>query len=30
MILQLFWVRLWVPETKGVPLEQIQRQLGVE
>jgi MFS transporter, SP family, arabinose:H+ symporter len=30
MVLQLIWVKLWVPETKGVPLEQIQRQLGVE
>ena len=30
MILQLLWVKMMVPETKGVPLEQIQRQLGVE
>ena len=30
MILQLLWVKTMVPETKGVPLEQIQRQLGVE
>jgi sugar porter (SP) family MFS transporter len=30
MVLQLLWVRTMVPETKGVPLEQIQRQLGVE
>jgi SP family arabinose:H+ symporter-like MFS transporter len=30
MILQLLWVRTMVPETKGVPLEQIQRQLGIE
>lgn len=30
MILQLIWVKTMVPETKGVPLEQIQRQLGVE
>jgi len=30
MILQLIWVKTLVPETKGVPLEQIQRQLGVE
>jgi sugar porter (SP) family MFS transporter len=30
MVLQLIWVRTLVPETKGVPLEQIQRQLGVE
>jgi MFS transporter, SP family, arabinose:H+ symporter len=30
MILQLIWVQTMVPETKGVPLEQIQRQLGIE
>jgi SP family arabinose:H+ symporter-like MFS transporter len=30
MVLQLVWVKLWVPETKGVPLEQIQRQLGID
>jgi SP family arabinose:H+ symporter-like MFS transporter len=30
MILQLIWVKMMVPETKGVPLEQIQRQLGIE
>ncbi len=30
MMLQLMWVRTMVPETKGVPLEQIQRQLGIE
>ncbi len=30
MVLQLLWVRTMVPETKGVPLEEIQRQLGVE
>jgi MFS transporter, SP family, arabinose:H+ symporter len=30
MILQLLWVQTMVPETKGVPLEQIQRQLGIE
>ncbi len=30
MVLQLLWV-LWVmPETKGVPLEEIQRKLGIE
>lgn len=27
MVLQLIWVKLFVPETKGVPLEQLQRQL---
>lgn len=30
MVLQLIWVATMVPETKGVPLEQIQRQLGME
>jgi sugar porter (SP) family MFS transporter len=30
MVLQLIWVQTMVPETKGVPLEQIQRQLGIE
>ena len=30
MMLQLIWVKAMVPETKGVPLEQIQRQLGFE
>lgn len=30
MVLQLIWVRTMVPETKGVPLEEIQRQLGVQ
>ena len=30
MVLQLLWV-LWVmPETKGVPLEEIQRKMGIE
>ena len=30
MVLQLLWV-LWImPETKGVPLEEIQRKLGIE
>src|ERR1700678_1894175 len=28
MVLQLFWVKLMVPETKGVPLEQIQERLA--
>ena len=28
MVLQLLWVVLMVPETKGVPLEQIQKRLG--
>jgi sugar porter (SP) family MFS transporter len=29
MVLQLVWVRLMVPETKGVPLEEMQRRLGI-
>jgi len=29
MVLQLIWVRTMVVETKGVPLEEIQRRLGV-
>jgi sugar porter (SP) family MFS transporter len=29
MVLQLIWVKTVVPETKGVPLEQIQKQLGI-
>jgi sugar porter (SP) family MFS transporter len=29
MVLQLLWVKTMVPETKGVPLEQIQKQLGI-
>lgn len=28
MVLQLVWVKLMVPETKGVPLEDIQKKLG--
>ncbi|MGH7651465.1 MAG: sugar porter family MFS transporter [Gemmatimonadaceae bacterium] len=30
MVLQLIWVRTMVPETKGVPLEEIQRLLKVQ
>lgn len=30
MVLQLLWVKTMVPETKGVPLEQIQHELGIE
>jgi MFS family permease len=30
MVLQLIWIKLMVPETKGVPLEEIQRQLGID
>jgi sugar porter (SP) family MFS transporter len=29
MVLQLVWVKLYVPETKGVPLEQMQERLGI-
>ncbi|MFL5508067.1 MAG: sugar porter family MFS transporter [Gemmatimonadaceae bacterium] len=29
MVLQPIWVRTMVPETKGVPLEEIQRQLKI-
>jgi MFS transporter, SP family, xylose:H+ symportor len=30
MVLQLVWVLGWMPETKGVPLEEIQRRLEIE
>jgi sugar porter (SP) family MFS transporter len=30
MVLQLLWVKTMVPETKGVPLEQMQKQLKIE
>lgn len=30
MVLQLVWVVTMVPETKGVPLEELQHQLGIE
>jgi MFS family permease len=30
MVLQLLWVKFMVPETKGVPLEQMQHKLGIE
>ncbi len=29
MVLQLIWVKTMVPETKGVPLESMQKQLGI-
>ena len=29
MVLQLVWVKMSVPETKGVPLEDIQKKLGI-
>jgi hypothetical protein len=28
MVLQLLWVRLMVPETKGISLEQIEHRLA--
>jgi MFS transporter, SP family, arabinose:H+ symporter len=30
MVLQLIWVKTMVPETKSVPLEQVQKQLGIQ
>ncbi|HXK62582.1 MAG TPA: sugar porter family MFS transporter [Acidobacteriota bacterium] len=30
MVLQLLWVIFIMPETKGVPLEQIQKRLGIQ
>ncbi len=30
MVLQLIWVKSMVPETKGVPLEQIQKRLAIQ
>jgi len=30
MVLQLVWVKTMVVETKGVPLEQIQKRLGIQ
>jgi MFS transporter, SP family, arabinose:H+ symporter len=30
MVLQLIWVKTMMPETKGVPLEQMQRKLGID
>ncbi len=30
MVLQLIWVKTMVPETKGVPLEQMQEKLGID
>ena len=29
MVLQLVWVKFMVPETKGVPLEEMQKKLGI-
>jgi sugar porter (SP) family MFS transporter len=30
MALQLLWVLVYMPETKGIPLEQIQKRLNIE
>jgi sugar porter (SP) family MFS transporter len=30
MVLQLVWVKLMVPETKGISLEEMQHRLGIE
>jgi MFS family permease len=30
MMLQLVWVLLRFPETKGIPLEEIQKKLGIK
>ncbi|MCU0959971.1 MAG: sugar porter family MFS transporter [Pirellulaceae bacterium] len=30
MVFQLLWVLLVMPETKGIPLEDIQKELGIE
>ena len=30
MVLQLVWVLCLMPETKGVPLEEIQKKMGIE
>jgi MFS transporter, SP family, arabinose:H+ symporter len=30
MVLQLVWVKLMVPETRGISLEQMQHKLGIE
>jgi sugar porter (SP) family MFS transporter len=30
MVLQLLWVVFMMPETKGIPLEEIQKKLGIE
>ena len=30
MVLQLVWVKVMVPETKGIELEEMSRKLGIE
>jgi len=30
MVLQLIWVKTMMPETKGIPLEDMQKRLGIE
>ena len=29
MVIQLLWVALMVPETKGIPLEEMEQKLGI-
>ena len=29
MVLQLLWVHFFVPETKNVPLEEMEKKLGI-
>ncbi|MBK9106840.1 MAG: sugar porter family MFS transporter [Saprospiraceae bacterium] len=29
MLLQLFWIKMWVPETKGISLENMEKKLGM-
>jgi len=29
MVLQLLWVKTMVPETKSVPLEEMEKKLGI-
>jgi len=30
MVLQLVWVKTMVTETKGLPMEEMQRKLGIK
>jgi len=30
VVLQLLWVLTVMPETKGIPLEDIQKELGIQ
>lgn len=29
MLLQLLWIKIWVPETKGISLENMEKNLGI-